>query len=305
MRITDNGMQIFSPASSVMVDSHGLMASSEHSSIRGTINGGGDFVKNGNPPRLIQTPSADILMYGTRVAVDVGFNGATAVLVLEGKIKAKELVTGSEVEVNAGQAAVIIPGFAVGAALAVDKDKVNRWWEKSPTAPSMPVEIKEPQIALGNTFQESGFGYTVKYPGDWVYTKPSQYTVVFSGKEGTDAYYSTVSIQNIAPSKAGGKHQDVDSLVKSLKDQITTGTENGKISDEKAFDCSAEGEKLTAKGFKAEYARQGENFKQCVVVVQRADGKAFHIWSYTSPAVQYDTFLSTAQAILDSWAITK
>ena len=530
MRITDKGMEIFSPASSVMVDSKGLLASSEHSSIRGTINGGGDFVKNGSPPRLIQTPSAEILMYGTRVAVDVGFNGATAVLVLEGKVKAKELVTGSEVEVNEGQVAVIIPGFAVGVALAVDK--VNRWWEKENIKPSAPsseqtkasgdIQLNTTQIAekslpatvvvespdvgqgsgvlvdekgtvltcfhvldgaksasiklsngayypvkgflgfnrgldvavvkidgknlpylpigdsdavkpgdklvaigspkglentisegivsairrvsefpedwkkwlidsghseqdvliqftapithgssggplinsagevigvvilrdprfdadniyfaipantakqylntqtiqkleevniasIGNrelhttpagykTFQEGSFGYTINYPSDWVYTKPSQYTVVFSGKEGMDAYYSTVSIQNIASSKAGGKHENVDSLAKSLKDQITTGAENGKISDEKAFDCSADGEKLTAKGFKAEYARQGENFKQWVVVVQRADGKAFHVWSYTSPAAQYDTFLGTAQAILDSWAITK
>lgn len=176
----------------------------------------------------------------------------------------------------------------------------------SGTALSKPPDAREePSIALGNTFPESEFGYTIKYPSDWVYTKSSKYTVVFSGKEGTDAYYSTVSIQNIAPSQAGGLYKDVDSLLKAMEDQITTGAENAKIIDEKVFDCSAGGEKLTGKGFKTEYSRQGENFKQCLIVVQRADGKAFHVWSYTSPAPQYDTFLKVAQAMIDSWVIAK
>ena len=54
-------------------------------------------------------------------------------------------------------------------------------------------------VQLENLFYEQRFGY----PGDWIYTKPREFSVVFSGQEGTPAYRSTVAIENILSAKGG------------------------------------------------------------------------------------------------------
>jgi hypothetical protein len=70
-------------------------------------------------------------MMGTRVALDVGFNGVTGVLVLDGRVTVREPVTGSQIEVGAGEATVVVPGFAVGNRIRVADAQVNRWWDKA------------------------------------------------------------------------------------------------------------------------------------------------------------------------------
>lgn len=53
-------------------------------------------------------------------------------------------------------------------------------------------------VPLANLYEDPGMGLSIHYPGDWIYQKPSQYTVVFSGPQGTAAYHSTVTLENIA-----------------------------------------------------------------------------------------------------------
>jgi hypothetical protein len=156
---------------------------------------------------------------------------------------------------------------------------------------------------LENIFQEKGFGYTIHYPADWVYAKSSPYTVLFSGQEGTDAFYSTISIQNVASKKRGGKYEDIDSFVTDLKNQLMTGAKNTKIYNEKPLAYEKNWVKLTGKEFIAEYIRQGEHFKQRVIVIKRDTGEIFYAWFYTAPENLYNSFLPVAEAMLDSWTI--
>lgn len=161
-----------------------------------------------------------------------------------------------------------------------------------------------PIPASWKVFQEKGFGYSIRYPADWIYTKSSSFTVVFSGKEGTDAYYSTMSIQNIASTKIGGKYENIDSVIDNLKVQFGTSSQNVRIYDEKVFIYTTmDGIRLSGKEFKAEYTRQGGDFRQWVIVVPRSAGDIFHIWLYTSPVNQYNTYLKTAEVMLRSWEI--
>lgn len=98
-----------------------LVASSELWSLKGEVNGGGDFVYNFAIPDMdpswehngIQVPGGEFAMLGTTVAVDVAANGVSAVAVLEGKVRARELTTNQAREVNAGEVAVVLPGFGV------------------------------------------------------------------------------------------------------------------------------------------------------------------------------------------------
>lgn len=164
------------------------------------------------------------------------------------------------------------------------------------------------KASLQNVFQEEGFGYTIRYPGDWLYEyKGSGFTVMFSGKEGTAAYYSAITIQNLASTQMeGGIYENVDSVIGDFKQQLTATGENIKVSNEKAFVYAMEGgEELTGKQYTVEFAHQGGNLKRLRIVVPRSGGNLFYAWAYTSPLEEYGTYLGVAEAMLDSWVITE
>jgi hypothetical protein len=170
---------------------------------------------------------------------------------------------------------------------------------------STAVTVQPAGISLPNIFQEPGFGYTIKYPSDWVYEKSNDYTVVFSGKPGTDAYYSTVTIQTLASVKSGGKYSGVDDVVNDFRNQLNS-AQNVTVTDTEKFEFTAEGvQTVTGKMFCAAYTLRGENSKQLQIVVPRADGKAFYAFAYTSPVAQYETYTPIYRAMLDSWTIIK
>ncbi|MCX5812990.1 MAG: hypothetical protein NT178_10660 [Proteobacteria bacterium] len=160
-----------------------VFCSSEHSSVKGEVNGGGDFIKNTDKKTLlafsnandgstaadfikypiilaassspeyvfILTPSAQMTLAGKAV-VDVGYNGETGLLVLEGKARVKESVTGSEREVPAGSVVYAIPGFGISRTIKASEIKISRWWEgtdkRQDTTLTMPA-VKEIVFATG------------------------------------------------------------------------------------------------------------------------------------------------------------
>jgi hypothetical protein len=153
-------------------------------------------------------------------------------------------------------------------------------------------------------FQEQGTGYTIEYPNDWTYTK-SGTTVVFSGLSGTKAYFSTVSIQNLLSTKvSSGKFQDVDAVIGGLLRQLETAKEF-KRSGTEPFSYSKGNVHLMGKQFVVQYWRDGERFRQWIIVLPRPKGEAFHAWFYTSPITQYDEFLGIAKTMLNSWSIAE
>ncbi|MBI2252101.1 MAG: hypothetical protein HYU63_05085 [Armatimonadetes bacterium] len=155
-----------------------------------------------------------------------------------------------------------------------------------------------------NVFRDKGLGYQIGYSVDWIYEKPSNYQIVFSGKKDTPAYYSTVSIQNIASKKTGGKYESISPLINVLKNQFKTSAKNTKIYNEKTFIYTMKnGIKLTGREFIIEYTRQGENFKQWEIVVPRVGEEIFYVWAYTSPVDQYNTWFNIAKEMLNLWVI--
>jgi hypothetical protein len=76
---------------------------------------------------------------------------------------------------------------------------------------------------LANLFSEKWAGYEIRYPSAWVLEKPKESTVLFAGRQGTGDYYTTVTVQNVASTKSGGRHQNVGSLVSGIKQQFKTG----------------------------------------------------------------------------------
>ena len=56
-------------------------------------------------------------------------------------------------------------------------------------------------------FADRELGYAIDYPGDWMMEKPTAFSTVFSGQQGTEAYYATVRIQNVKPQAANDPKQ--------------------------------------------------------------------------------------------------
>ncbi len=86
--------------------------------------------------------------------------------------------------------------------------------------------------SLTNMFDEKNNKYSIKYPASWMYEQPEKETVIFSGKKGTSAFYSTVNIQTVLSKKSGGKYSTVEEFIDSLKSQISEKATNGKILDQ-------------------------------------------------------------------------
>jgi hypothetical protein len=141
---------------------------------------------------------------------------------------------------------------------------------------------------LPNLFHEKSVGYSIRYPVGWIYEKPDQATVVFSGRRDSDDYVTTVSLQNVLTARAGGKHPDVASLLDDLKSQFKQGDQNARFSEEKPIQLSAEdGSTTSGASFGAVYRMNGKQYQQWIVVVPRASGEVFHAFFYTSPTDSY------------------
>lgn len=153
------------------------------------------------------------------------------------------------------------------------------------------------------TYQDNSAKYTIQYPGDWYYEQPDKISVLFSGKKGSPSYYTTVTIQTLPMKKAGGIYNNVKEIIADLKNQINTKTTNVKYISEGAAKLPQNPKDYTGQYFEVSYTYKGENMQKLQYVLMRPDGSAAYSWGYTTPADRYDTDLSNAQAMYDSWVI--
>jgi len=167
------------------------------------------------------------------------------------------------------------------------------------------LAIQAQTVALENWFQEELFGFGVAYPADWIYQRPSEVTVVFSGQPGTAAYHATVTIQNVASTRIGGVFVDVISVVNDYKCQLVSGLEEICFYDQETWGWRLEdGRELLGIGFKAEYPFQGDAFKTSQVIFPHPNGNIFCSWAYSAPVEDYDTYADIVNAMFDSWEFT-
>lgn len=155
-----------------------------------------------------------------------------------------------------------------------------------------------------NTYDNKDSRYSMQYPSNWQYERAGDGTVVFSGKRGTDSFFSTVNIQTVLSKKNGGDFSSVKQFMIDIKHQALTQSpgvkflENGPFTIKEKNGTQDEGEYLIFT-----YKYKGKEFKQWQIVVLRNDGQVFYAWAYTSPVAQYANDLATAKAMLTSWMI--
>lgn len=156
--------------------------------------------------------------------------------------------------------------------------------------------------ASANTFKDQGLGYSISYPNDWTYAYQAPHIVVFSARKGPHGG-ALISLRNLNSTKTpGGKYKDSDAVLEALMNQLKR-AKDVILYEPEPFLYNKGGIKLTGTQVTAEYSIKGEKYKQWVVVLPRAGGDVFHMWSLVAPAKSYDAVSQAARAMLNSWVI--
>lgn len=164
-----------------------------------------------------------------------------------------------------------------------------------PEPPPPPPSILE--------FSEPRLGYVIDYKPDWIYEIPSDSAVMFSGRDDTDAYWATVSIQNVAPPDAESTMHAVSMIVDQLQEQFSTQAPDVVFESAGPYVYHHGAAFLLGREFFAVYGSDGTRYRQWSVVLPRPKGHVAHIWTYRAPAERFDIYLPVAEAMLRSWRI--
>ncbi len=157
---------------------------------------------------------------------------------------------------------------------------------------------------MTNSYDNQDSRYTMKYPGNWEYEKAGDGTVIFSGKRGTTAYFSTVNIQTVLTKKTGGDFSTVKQFMADIKHQAVSQSPGVKFLESGPFEITEKnGKKDKGEYTVFSYTYKDKEFKQWQIVILRSDAQVFYAWAYTSPIAQYPNDLVVAKKMLESWII--
>lgn len=174
--------------------------------------------------------------------------------------------------------------------------------DKSPAVAESekPVDVS----TITKVYDNKDSRYSIKYPTNWEFDSTSRGTVIFSGKQGTPQYYSTINIQTVLAKKTGGDYGSVKEFMADIKRQAKKGSQNTQFLESGSIDLSpSNGANIKGEYITFTYTYRGVEFKQWQIVVLRKDGQVFYAWAYTSPVEQYNHDLPIADGMLKSWTI--
>ncbi|SHH13507.1 hypothetical protein SAMN02745221_01765 [Thermosyntropha lipolytica DSM 11003] len=167
----------------------------------------------------------------------------------------------------------------------------------SPSAGSGEQAVKQPNNM--KIFKSSQLGYQLAYPQHWIYEQTNEHTVIFSGPQGTEEYYTTVNIQNVLSRAAGGNYENLHDFLKDYQNDIeNTG---GKVLEKAEGMMDISGYNVPYIEFTCNFFQQGEEFMMWTVLIQR-DENIFHQFSYTAPRDLYAKHIEQAREIFKTFA---
>lgn len=171
-------------------------------------------------------------------------------------------------------------------------------------APAVQKAALDPSPAV-RRFAEHRLGYAIEYDPDWVLERPTAEAIMLSGREGTDAFYATVSIQNVAPPDAETAVQAASLAMDQIRAQFEKQAKDVNFERQGPYIYKKDEVFLLGQEFAVSYSLGKQAYRQWSVVVPRPEGRVAYIWSYRAPAEQFARHMKTAERILASWAIAK
>jgi hypothetical protein len=153
------------------------------------------------------------------------------------------------------------------------------------------------------TYSDKAWHYSIQYPDNWYFEKTDEYSIIFSGKKGTPAYYSTVTLQVLPTKKAGGIYTGAKDIIADLKTQIKDKTVKPVYIRSGDAELPTNIKEYKGQYFEVSYTYKNTPMKKMQFVLMSPDGTKGYSWSYTASADRYQVDLPVAQAMYESWAI--
>lgn len=163
--------------------------------------------------------------------------------------------------------------------------------------------VLETKSTQNMTYSDTVGNYTIDYPDNWFHENTTKYSTVFSGKKGTPAYITTVTVQVIPMEKAGGIYNSAKAVVDDLKIQIEKETTDIKWGKEGDAELPSSPEKYKGLYFEVSYKYQNIAMKKMQYIIISPDERTAYSWGYTTTAGRYDNDLPIAQVMFDSLKI--
>jgi hypothetical protein len=157
--------------------------------------------------------------------------------------------------------------------------------------------------ALAKQFDDPSLGFAVGYPAEWVEERGTDYTVVFAGPPGSEAYYATVAIQNVGPPAAADPVSAANTAFDESRKQIAAAATELTTLWERPYAYDHGGVRLLGREFLVSYRWQDQRFSKWVVVLPNPAHPIAHIFSYTAPEASFPAYRPNAEAMLQSWII--
>lgn len=151
------------------------------------------------------------------------------------------------------------------------------------------------------TYKSSIGKYSIEYPSSWYYETPDEHSVLFSGKKGSPAYISTVTIQSLPMKKVGGIYANAKEVVKDLKQQINEQANDVKIVREGEAELPTDSKNYRGNFFEVTYTYKGVKMKKMQFIIVNPASTQAYSWGYTTEVSRYDKDLPIAQAMYESW----
>ncbi|MBL6929205.1 MAG: hypothetical protein ISR44_08530 [Rhodospirillales bacterium] len=176
----------------------------------------------------------------------------------------------------------------------------------APTSPDSPAKSASGDSQDGPTVRKFGewrLGYSIEYDIDWIFERPSPEAIMFSGAEGTDAYFATVSVQNVAPPKADTSAQAASMIMDDIRVQFEKEAADVVFEGEGPYIYRKDEVFILGREFTVSYSDNQRRFKQWSLVLPRPEGRVAYLWSYRAPIESFMRHLSLARTMVKSWTI--
>jgi len=150
---------------------------------------------------------------------------------------------------------------------------------------------------LTETFSETGFAYTLKYPESWIPAIPQAGQALFSPSDEISA--PTVNIRTYA-------YDDAGTLFTDLRDYISSSASYGevKFTGEKTYTHTAKnGTQLKGKEVTITYDYDSIPMTERMIVIPGVVSGESYAWEYFASTQEYAGGKSAADAMLESWSI--
>jgi hypothetical protein len=181
--------------------------------------------------------------------------------------------------------------------------KENKIWKIVAIHMGQIHDVNEEETSDLKTFTNNEDHYSIQYPGNWYIEQTNKHSVMFSGKEGTPSYDSSINIQVMPSKSAGGKYENVKAAIDDLKNQITTQTTDTKFLDSGSIELPKEPKKTHGEYFIVTYTYNGHNMKKMEFMIAREGQPLIYSWGYTTAASQYEKDLPVAKSMFESWKV--